>query len=253
LINAIVFWQLPLGIFGVSVTTVLFPRMSREARHEDTTALRHTLAFGVRAIAALLIPSSLVVGALSYEVIAVAFQRGAFSAANTAMAARVLIAYCTGMVSVGAFNFLQRSFYARGDYRTPTLTAFGVLVVDVLLSLWLKETSLRVAGLAAANSVAFTAGACVLLGVSHRALGGIELGSIARTVAKSLLAVLPATAGLVLLRIYWGDWWVAGSTAANLGRIAIAGGGTLALLAALYVALRIEVVTIVFRRRGRKE
>lgn len=251
LINAIVFWQLPLGIFGVSVTTVLFPRMSREASLADTAALKGTLAFGVRAIAALLIPSGIVLGLLSWEVVAVAFQRGAFTASNTAMAARVLVGYCTGMVGVGVFSFLQRCFYARGDYKAPTLTALGVLIVDVLLSLWLKETRLRVAGLAVANSVAFTVGAAVLLMLSHRALHGVQFGGIMKTVGKALLAVLPATVGLAAMRYYWGDWWQAGSTAANLGRVATAGLGALALIGALYYLLRIEVVTIVLKRRTR--
>jgi putative peptidoglycan lipid II flippase len=248
LVNAVVFWQLPLGVFGVSVTTVLFPRMSREATG-DASALRETIAFGVRAIAALLIPSALILGALSYEVVAVAFQRGAFVAANTAMAARVLIAYCTGMVGVGVFNFLQRSFYARGDYRSPALTAVGVLVVDVVLSLWLKETRLRVAGLAVANSVAFTAGAAVLLALSGRALHGARLASITKTVGKSLLAVLPTAGILVAARAVWGTWWEAGSTFANLGRLAATGVVALGLVAVLYYALRLEVVTIVLRRR----
>ena len=252
LVNAIVFWQLPLGIFGVSVMTVLFPRMSREARHHDSAALRETLAFGLRAIAALLIPSSLLMGALSYEVIAVAFQRGAITQVNTHMAAQVLIGYCGGMVGVGTFNFLQRSFYARGDYKTPTLTALGVLVVDVLLSIWLKETRLRVTGLAVANSVAFSSGAAVLLAASHRALGGVHFLRIAGTVGKSVLAVLPAAAGLVVFRAYWGTWWVSGSTAANLGRLAAVGSGALALVALLYIVLRIEVVTIIIKRRGKQ-
>ena len=72
-----------------------------------------------------------------------------------------------------------------------------------------------------------------------------------KTVGKALLAVLPATVGLAAMRYYWGDWWQAGSTAANLGRVATAGLGALALIGALYYLLRIEVVTIVLKRRTR--
>jgi putative peptidoglycan lipid II flippase len=153
------------------------------------------------------------------------------------------------MVGVGTFNYLQRSFYARGDYRTPTLAALGVLVVDVGLSLWLKETALRVAGLAVANSVAFTAGATFLLARSNRALGGVQLKMIFATTGKSLLACVPAAVGLIALRAYWGQWWVSGSSLENLGRLAAAGIGSLALIAGLYLALRIEVVTIVLKRK----
>lgn len=251
LANAIVFWQLPLGIFGVSVTTVLFPRMSREAAESDRRALRGTTAYGVRAISALLIPSAVILGALSFEVIAVAFQRGEFSAANTRMAGRVLVGYCLGMVGVGLFNFLQRSFYARGDYRTPTLTAVAVLGIDVVLSLILKETSLRVAGLAVANSAAFTAGALVLLFFSHRSLKGLDGASILATVGKSVVATLPALVGLLLFRRRWGLLWQSGSTLANLGTLLGSGLLSAGIVVALYWALRIEAVTLLLKRRAK--
>jgi putative peptidoglycan lipid II flippase len=249
--NAIVFWQLPLGIFGVSVTTVLFPRMSREAVGSDLHVRRGTIAYGVRAISALLIPSAVILGALSFEIIAVAFQRGAFTAANTLMAARVLIGYCLGMVGVGLFNFLQRSFYARGDYKTPTLTALVVLILDVLLSLTLKETALRVVGLAVANSIAFSAGALILLFFSHRSLKGLEGRSILATAGKASAATVPVLAVLLVFRRLWGQLWQTGSTGANLGILLAVGLVAVGIIGGLYWILRIEVVAILLKRRAK--
>ena len=249
LLNAIVFWQLPLGIFGASVTTVLFPQMSREAADSEMRALRETISYGVRAISALLIPSAAILGALSFEVIAVVLQRGQFTSANTYMAARVLIGYCLGMVGVGVFNFLARSFYARGDYRTPALAAVAVLVIDVALSLVLKETPLRVAGLAVANSVAFTTGAVVLLYFSRRALNGLEGASILRTAGKAIVATAPVLAGLLAVRHRWGLLWEAGSTLFNLCVLLSLGFLSVGVVAVLYWLLRIEAVTILVKRR----
>jgi len=251
LANAIVFWQLPLGIFGVSVTTVLFPRMSREAAGSDRDALRGTTAYGVRAIFALLIPSAVILGALSFEIIAVAFQRGEFTAVNTHMAGRVLIGYCVGMVGVGLFNFLQRSFYARGDYRTPALTALVVLTIDVALSLVLKETVLRVAGLAVANSVAFTTGALVLLFFSRRSLNGLDGTAIFTTVGKATAATVPALVVLLVFRQRWGLLWQSGSTLPNLGMLLAAGLLSAGIVVMLYWALRIEAVSILLKRRAK--
>jgi len=249
LLNAIVFLQLPLGIFGISVTTVLFPRMSREAGRNDRDALRGTVAYGIRAVSALLIPSAVIVGTLSFEIIAVTLQRGAFTAANTHMAARVLVGYCVGMVGIGVFSFLQRSFYARGDYRTPTITALAVLVIDVALSLILKETSLRVAGLAVANSVALTFGALVLLFFSHRSLDGLDGTTILATLGKASLGTVPAFLGLLLFRRQWGMLWQAGSTLTNVGLLLAAGVFSVCTVALLYWTLRIEAVAILLKRR----
>ncbi|HKJ85822.1 MAG TPA: murein biosynthesis integral membrane protein MurJ, partial [Spirochaetia bacterium] len=248
LANAVIFWQLPQGIFGVSIMTVLFPRMSREAALDDRTALKRTLGFGIRGIIALLIPSAIMLALLGREVVAIAFQRGNFELADTLRTAEVIAAYCIGMASVSAFNFLQRFFYSYGDYRTPTITAVGVVILDVILSLWLKETSLRVTGLAVANSVAFTVGALALLARTRHVVGGVEIGAILVTLGKTVLAVTPAAALILVARSVLGDWWQSGSSL--LGFAIIAGIGVLcvATVAGAFILLRVEVVSLLVRR-----
>ena len=253
LTNSIPFWQLPLGIFSVSIMTVLFPRMSRQATDSDRGPLRDSAGYGVRAIVALLAPSALLLSLLSHEVIAVALQRGRFTATNTSMTADVLVGYSYGLVFVGLFSFLQRFFYALGDYKTPTLTAALVLVVDVALSLWLKETSLRVAGLAVANSVAFTVGAVALLVAATRRLNGMNWRQIVGTVGKTVIACAPVAAGLVLSLNRFGDAWQTGSTFQNLGILLLLGGVSAVVVAGLYIVLRVEIVhAAVMRRRAGK-
>ncbi|MFP4153792.1 MAG: murein biosynthesis integral membrane protein MurJ, partial [Alkalispirochaeta sp.] len=156
--NAIVFWQLPFGIFAASITTVLFPAMSRRHAAGNTEELARDIENGVRSILMLLLPAGVGLMVLGHEMIAVALQRGAFTLAATRETARVLAYYSVGLFSVGAFTFLQRVSYACDDYRTPLRAAIITVVIDVVLSLWLKETVLGVAGLALANTIAFTAG-----------------------------------------------------------------------------------------------
>lgn len=156
--NALVFWQLPFGIFSASITTVLFPLMSRSAASGDADGVARAITGGLRALILLLIPAGIGLGLMGEEIIAVALQRGQFASTDTLRAAAVLRGYALGLFSVGAFTFLQRAFYACDDYRTPLRVAAITMVIDVSLSVILKETSLRVIGLAVANSVAFTIG-----------------------------------------------------------------------------------------------
>ena len=144
--NALVFWQLPFGIFSASITTVLFPVMSRSYAEEDYAGLRTTVQRGLRGLILLLVPAGIGLIVLGEPIIAVALQRGAFSRDATVLASRVLVGYSVGLFSVGAFTFLQRFFYACGDYRTPLAVAAVTMVLDVGLSLWLKETVLGVVG-----------------------------------------------------------------------------------------------------------
>ena len=240
LANAVVFWQLPFGIFSVSVVTAHFPRMSRYAAAGDTVALAGTFAAGLMMIVDLLLPPALFYLFFGEAVIRVALERMTFSAAGTALAGSVLAGYAVGLVGVGVFNFAQRYFFATRDYRSPFLAALLVAAIDIPLSLWLKETSLRVTGLAVANSLAFAAGAGALLVAARRRMPQLRserlLGHLVRVVTANaiLAALLWAMAEVVR------PWWQAGSTLPNalltmaVGACAV--GATLALYRLLKLA-----------------
>jgi putative peptidoglycan lipid II flippase len=221
--NALVFWQLPFGIFAASITTVLFPTMSRQHALGDTTGLADSIESGLRGLLLLLVPSGIGLAVLGREMIAVALQRGAFSAEATVLAADVLVYYSIGLFSVGGFNFLQRAYYACDDYRTPLKVAVITVILDVLLSLWLKETALAVAGLALANTIAFTVGFFLYLPPIYRHADGFSVQRIGQALLPAAFGSLAAVVVVLLLRgflPYVGIsslWWSGGSSLKNLG------------------------------------
>ena len=239
LANAVVFWQLPFGILSVSVVTAHFPRMSRYAAAGDTAALARTFAGGLMMIVDLLLPPALFYLFFGEAVIRVALERMTFSAAGTALTGSVLAGYAAGLVSVGVFNFAQRYFFATRDYRSPFLAALMIAAIDIPLSLVLKETSLRVTGLAIANSIAFSAGAGALLVVARRRmphLGSARLlGHMVRVaVANGLLAAF-----LWALAEGVRSWWQAGSTLRNALLTVAVGTCAVGVTLALYRLLKL--------------
>lgn len=251
--NALVFWQLPFGIFSTSIITVLFPRMSRQVSTEDKAGLRRTVSYGFRSLILLLIPSALIMMVLGNEIISVAFQRGEFVLRNTLMTAEVLFGYSLGLFSVAAFNFLQRFFYASGNYKIPLITAFIVLVIDVSLSLWLKETYLRVTGLAIANSIAFTAGLVILFYTAYRNLQFLYLRKILITFAKTITAGIPLTVFLLLFKSLSGNWWQTGSSFKGFLLIFAAGVISLLLLVLIYAAMKEDIIAQFIKRKLKEE
>ena len=239
LANALVFWQLPFGIFSVSVVTAHFPRMSRYAAAGDAAALARTFAGGLRMIVDLLLPPAVFYLFFGEAVIRVALERMTFSPAGTALAGSVLAGYAVGLVSVGVFNFAQRYFFATGDYRIPFVAALMVAAIDIPLALVLKETSMRVAGLAVANSIAFSAGAVVLLAIARRRMPGLRSERLlvhgARLVAANgaLAALLWAVADLTR------PWWQPGSTWRNTLLVVAVGGAAVAVTLVLYRLLKL--------------
>ncbi len=248
--NAIVFWQLPFGIFSASITTVLFPKMSRQAGEGNIQAMGETLLQGVHMLSVLLIPSSLLLMAFGPEMISTALQRGEFTAKNTLLAARVLFAYCPGMFFVGTYNLFQRSYYSRRNYRFPLVTALVTVTLDIALSLLFISFGWGVASLAWANSLAFLAGSGVMVSGYFKEKLGLDYKPLARQTLKVLAAQIPMV--LVILafkRFIPVERFLEGSGWHNLGLLAMEGLGSLAVLFLFYSLMKLDVMTIL-RRRG---
>jgi putative peptidoglycan lipid II flippase len=247
--NAVTVMNLPFGIFTVSVLTVLFPRLSAQAARADTAGLHETVGHGFEFILALLVPSSVALALYGREVIAVAFQRVQFLEENTRFTYPVLVAYAVGLVPLSLFQFLQRLFFSLKDFRTTIASAVAVALVDIGLSLWLKETPLRTTGLAVANSVAFTVGFVWLAVAARRRLGPLGAARILAGAGKAVAASLPLTGILVGARALWPDLWRAGGTIVNAGRVVgILGVGALATLA-MFALLRMSFLAELLRSR----
>jgi putative peptidoglycan lipid II flippase len=249
--NALVFFQLPFGIFSISIVTVLFPKMSRQAALQDREGLVDTVSYGLRFILILMVPASLLYIILGREIIQVAMQRGAFSAQGTLWTFQVLRAYSYGLFSLSAFTFLQRYFYAAHDFRTPLYSTALVSAVDILLSLWLRGTALRVSGLAIANSVAFTVGLVHLVLVMRRRLGALKGRLILDTALRLLVSMAPFVAFLLAFLRLTASWWTPGSSLPNLGLLLVAVLAGAGLVLGLYWVTGIQILRDVIR--GRRE
>ncbi len=249
--NSVMFLQIPLGVFMTSVATVQFPKMSRQAAAQDTEGLRGSVSYGIQFIIILLVPSAVLLCLFGREIISATIQRGHFRPQGTLLASRALTAYALGLVSMGLYTFLQRLFNSFKSFVVPIASAAVIAVIDIVLSLILKETPLRVSGLAYANTIAFTAGMILLMVLARRRLGRVGLASILLTLGKSILGSLPM-AGLLIVFLRWKpDAWVhggaLGTTALFAGVIALA----VCMTVLMYVVLRVPFLADLFRKRQR--
>jgi putative peptidoglycan lipid II flippase len=249
---AIVFWQLPFGIFSASITTVLFPKMSRQVSVKDMEGVKNTVQYGLRFLFVLLVPSALVMGMMGREIISIAIQRGMFRPEDTLLTALVLRGYCYGLFSVGAFNFLQRYFYSSKQYAFPFYVAAVVTAVDISLSILLKETPLGVRGLSIANSLAFTLGFIILFIKTHREIGGIPLRTTLMTAAKVAAASLPALFLILFFHRTIGDYWSRGSSLTGLGILLLEIMLLVLSYLLMYRLLKVEMIGYLLNRISRK-
>lgn len=121
-------YQLPLGVVGVAVAVVLLPELSRALKgghHVEAANLQNR---SIEFVLFLTIPAATALWVLSDEIIRVLYERGAFSAENTAVVASILAIYGVGLPAFVLIKALQPGFYAREDTRTP-MKFTGVSVV----------------------------------------------------------------------------------------------------------------------------
>ena len=207
---AIVFWQFPFGIFSASITTVLFPKMSRLAASNMTNELLETVNTGLVQLYSLLLPSGIFLFVMSNEIISIAMQRGAFNAENTHLTAFVLKGYAIGLFTAGFFNFLQRFYYSVHNYKTPFIFALIVCIIDIILSIILKQTVLRVCGLAIANTIAFSIGAIIMFIDIKKRYSLYDLKIFLKGIAKITIALVIPSVIMIFSRSYYGNLWYLG-------------------------------------------
>lgn len=162
MIYALTFWQLPFGILGISVITVLYPQMSAAYAQGNLDTARHTFHRGARYLVHVLIPATIFLLCYSDDIVFFALQRGKFTLADTIRTAAVLRTYAVGLLGVALFQHGQRFYYAICKIRFTIIVLIAVVVIDIACSLWLKETPMRVSGLGLANSISFWVGAVIL-------------------------------------------------------------------------------------------
>ena len=143
--------ELPLGIVGVAMGTVLVPELTRALRGGDHDAIAHAESRALELAVGLALPATLGLMALSQPIVRLLFEHGAFTAEDTAATAHALIWLALALPAQVLVKALSPAFFAREDTMTPLLaTAKGFVVAiaaAVLLGHYFGATGIA-AGLA---------------------------------------------------------------------------------------------------------
>jgi putative peptidoglycan lipid II flippase len=169
-------FQLPLGVFAVSVATALLPRFSEAWARKDDARFSAYLGDGTALSALVLLPAMVGLFVIGTDVVRLLFEHGSFAPEDTIRTARVLSFYLIGLFPYGLVYLFSRAFYALKRTRVPLLAAAAAVAVNVGLDLLLVST-MREAGLALATAIS---------GVVNAALLGLFLTSRMRFSASRL-------------------------------------------------------------------
>jgi putative peptidoglycan lipid II flippase len=170
--------ELPLGIVGIAIGTVMTPALTHAMRGDDHELAPRTVRLGIEMALGLAMPAAIALALLAWPIIRILFERGAFTILDSNSTAAMLGALAIGLPGHVLVKALSPIFFAREDTRTPMIAA-GIGLVAALI-----------------GSVAFMA--------IGRPTGIALSVGLSGWISAALLWVIATRRGM--LHVGWGEW-----------------------------------------------
>jgi len=223
--------ELVLGVFAVSITTVILPVMSDQVVRRDHEALKDTLQFSTGIIGFITIPASIGLLLLATPIIRVLFEFGEFSNESTAMTSLALVFHAAGIFPIAWSRIVTQTFYSMQDLKTPTMVAAGVMVFHAGLCFALAEP-LQQGGIALAGGIAAIVNGLLLWWILRKRLGALGTGALIQSLLRTTIAAIAM--GVV---ISLGADWLAIDEASSRGALALSITALILAGAAVYATI----------------
>lgn len=236
-------YQFPLGVFGISLATAIFPVMSADAARGDLDALRRTVSRGLRGAVFIALPATIGLLFISESVVALIFQRGEFTSRDTAGTAFTLACYVLGLSGYFAQQVLTRAFYALQESDVPARSAVVAVLANLCLNLTLVWY-LGTGGLAASTAICSYLQVAILATILRRQLGPGILAGMGRALVQTLAVTFCMEAVLLAVMGALKDH----SHLIQVSTALLAGAGVFLLVSRL---LRVEMLSLLLGERRR--
>ena len=151
--------ELPLGVFGIAIATVILPNLSRHHIAQSNQAFSQTLDWALKMILVVAVPAAAALMLLAEPILVTLFYYGeVMTLRDMTMASLSLEAYAAGLIAFMLIKVLAPGFFARQDMRTPVRIGVIAMALNMLFNLILviplhKYWQIGHLGLAAATSL----------------------------------------------------------------------------------------------------
>ena len=218
-------YLLPIGVFAISLSVVIFPTLSRAVVKNKRKKVRKVVQEGLAMLAFLIVPSSVILFGYAREIVTLVYKRGHFSNKAVTLTSETLQFYALGLLFFSTIHLLTRSHYVYKDRKLPVISSFIGIFTNILLDFLLYK-QYRHVGLTFATSFAAMINFLILfvslqrryvrinvlnyLAILVISLGGSLLSfTISKLVKVSFLGSLSIVVNLLVFLIIYLLIWIA--------------------------------------------
>lgn len=237
--------ELPLGLIGVAIGTVILPSLSSKHADQNVEKFKSMLDWATKVILLVGIPASIALCMLATPIIQTLFQHGEFTLRDTQMTALALQCMSAGVISFMLIKVFAPGFYAQQDTKTPVrigiITVFANMIITLILLgvFYLIDWKEQHIALALASSGSALVNATLLYTALHRRNIYRFEGHWKKTIVQFVVANIA-----MILTLWLGLKWFDGEASAMIRIIELIG-----LCVAGVMAYGIALLALGFRAR----
>ncbi len=179
---------LPLGLFGIAISTAAFPTMAERIDAGELDGFRKLFSGSLRTVFALSIPSAAALVVLAGPILRLLWRTGRFDEGAVTAATFCLVYYAAALIGLSGLQIVNRAFYSLKDTVTPPVVGISYTILIVALAFAWKNTGLQYAAIALATSIGVSVGMVVMLELLRRRIGRIDGRAITLSFARVLIA-----------------------------------------------------------------
>jgi putative peptidoglycan lipid II flippase len=153
--------QLPLGVVGGAIATVLLPVLSHHIAAKENDAVIGHFSRAIEMALLLCFPASLILVLAAFPIVRILFQHGAFDASNTQITAETIIGYAFAIPGEVFVRIFTTKFYAHQDTKTPVIVGLISITLNAVFA-WFFRSHWQHIGIAAGFALAMAATAFLL-------------------------------------------------------------------------------------------
>ncbi len=182
--------HLPIGIFGVAISTVALPQLAKLVAAGETENFRNALSYSLRLMLVLTIPAGIGLMVLSEPICRLLYEWGATLEEDTIETAGLLFVYAFGLCGFSMLKIVTDGFYAYKDIRAPVIVSICAVVLNICLNYLFiyREFFLDPRAVVFSTVLTVTLNCVVLLLLLRRKVGRLGLRSVVPLTLKTLTA-----------------------------------------------------------------